>query len=183
MRSWRLPALLLGTALIVVGLLALRQSAASQPRILRPPVQIISPDALATPSAPPAVAIDGMRVRVPALAIDLPVVPGNGVNAPLYTAALDTRLAVPGQGKRSLIYAHPLPGMFRSLSRAAVGQRIEIDRRGSPPLYYVIREYYPSWSATDLSWLDPLGREQLILETGTTYDTNDPRIIAVAEPA
>ena len=73
--------------------------------------------------------------------------------------------------------------MFGSLSRAAVGQKIEIDRRGAPPLRYVIREYHPSWSATDLSWLDPLDREQLILETGTTYNTNDPRIIAVGEPA
>jgi sortase (surface protein transpeptidase) len=173
---------LLGIFLVIVGLLALRQSAAFQPRALRAPVQIISPDALATPSAPPAVSTDGMRVRVPALAIDLPVVPGSGVNAPLYKAALDVRLAVPGQGKRSLIYSHPLPGMFGPLSRAAVGERILIDRRGASPLTYVIREYYPSWSATDLSWLDPLGREQLILETGTTYNTNDPRIIAVGEP-
>ena len=112
-----------------------------------------------------------------------PVKPGDGVNAPLYKAALDLRLAVPGQGKRSLIYAHPRPSMFGSLSRAAVGETIEIDRPGAPPLRYVIREYYPRWPATDLSWLDPLGREQLILETGTTYNINDPRIIAVGEPA
>jgi LPXTG-site transpeptidase (sortase) family protein len=123
-----------------------------------------------------------MRIKIPALAIDLPVVPGNGTDAPLLKAALDLRLAVPGQGKRSLIYAHPRPGMFETLSRAAVGQKIEIDRSGAPPLRYVIRQYYPRWPASDVSWLDPLGKEQLILETGTSYNTNDPRIIAVCEP-
>jgi sortase (surface protein transpeptidase) len=63
-----------------------------------------------------------MRNKVPALAIVLPLVPGNGVNALLYKAALDPRLAVPGQGKRSLIYAHPGSGMFAALSRAAGGR-------------------------------------------------------------
>jgi hypothetical protein len=64
-----------------------------------------------------------------------------------------------------------------------VGQKIEIDRRGASPLHYVIREYYTRWPAGNVSWLHPLAREQLILETGTTYNPNDPRIIAVAEPA
>src|ERR1700682_1580768 len=144
--SWRLPVVLLGTALVVVGVLALRESGGS--RGLRAPIQIISPDAIVTPRTTPGVWIDGMRIKVPALAIDLPVVPGDGVNAPLYKAALDRRLAVPGEHKRALIYAHPRPGMFESLSRAAVGQKIEIARRGAPPLRYVIREYYTNWSAT-----------------------------------
>jgi hypothetical protein len=47
----------------------------------------------------------------------------------------------------------------------------------------VIREFYPRWRSTDLKWLQPAQGEELILETCTTYNDNDPRIIAVAEPA
>jgi sortase (surface protein transpeptidase) len=120
---------------------------------------------------------------MPELAIDLEIVPGDGQTAPLYKAALEPGMAPPGTGKRSMVYAHARNGMFGPLLlRGKVGQAIEIDRAGATPLHYVIREYYPRWSSTDTRWLDPAAHEELILETCTSYNPNDPRIIAVAEP-
>ena len=162
-----------------------------QPQAHRPlpsPSAIVSdaPFASATPSPGPASPAprshDGMRVRVPALGIDLGIVEGDGWNAPYNLAARYPSLAWPGDGGRSMIYAHAQPGMFEALFKAAVGQKVEISRPGAPVLRYTIVEYYPRWPSSDPKWLQPLSQEELILETCTTYNPNDPRIIAVAHP-
>lgn len=184
-RRWPILAIALGLILAAVAAFALRQPSTAPPTAVLPsPAPIISP--LPSPSATPASATnppDGMRIKLPELQVDLPVVAGNGVDAPLYKAVLYPKLQLPGSGNRSLIYAHARTGMFGPLFHAKVGQHIEIDSPGAQPLRYVITEYYPHWSSTDLRWLAPLKQEQLVLVTCTTYNLNDPRIIVVAQPA
>lgn len=181
-RRWALLAVVVGLALGATGgFLMLGQSPRVSPASLAPPKALISDGGFPSPvSGGPA---DGTRIKVPELGIDLPVVPGDGVNAPLYKAATYPGLKLPGQGGRSMVYAHARTGMFGPLFQAHTGQAVEIDRPDGKVLKYVIREYYPSWSSLDLRWLRPADHEELVLVTCTTYNINDPRVIAVAEPA
>jgi LPXTG-site transpeptidase (sortase) family protein len=178
----------ISAAAIALGIVALAASVGVSRLQAHPaggppaPAPIISggsfPGSLAAPTPAPV----GMRVKVPDLGIDLPVVEGDGTNVALYEAALYPTLKVPGGGGRSLIYAHARAGMFGPLFHAKVGQRIEV-ARGGRPLRYVITQYYPRWPSTDLRLLAPADHEELILLTCTTYNLNDPRIVVIAEPA
>lgn len=124
----------------------------------------------------------GLRIQLPQLGINLPIVEGDGYNAPLYEAAHYPGSAWPGDPARSIIYAHARTGMFGPLFSAKVGDQVVIDRPGGAPLDYVIKQYYPSWPITNTSILQPLNQDELVLITCTTYNYNDPRIVAVAMP-
>jgi hypothetical protein len=165
------------------------------PVLPAPRVAQASPSAAASPSpvavlpTPPtarfrfADRFAGARVRIDELGIDLPVVRGDGVNVPLYMAAIFPALAPPGDGGRSMIYAHARDGMFGNLLlRGAVGQHVEVTLGNGTVLRYVIRQYYKRWPISDTRWLQPLQRDELILETCTSFNSTDPRVIAVAEP-
>jgi LPXTG-site transpeptidase (sortase) family protein len=184
-KTW--PAILLLGGLLVMAIgafLLLQRHSAPAPEgriVTASPVPLISdfPSAAPAPSATP---VDGERIQVPALHIDLPVVAGDGYNAPLYKAATYPTLKLPGQGGRSFIYAHARAGMFDPLFNAQVGEEVDILRPDAPTLKYRITEYYRRWPISDLRWLQPADHEELILSTCTTYNYNDPRIVAVAEP-
>ena len=124
-----------------------------------------------------------MRIQVPELGIDLPVVAGDGTHAPLYKAVLDPFLALPGTGARSMVYAHAQNGMFGPLFHTRIGEHVVIRRRDAPALNYVIARYYPRWPINDLSVLRPLPQEQLVLVTCTTWNLSDPRQVVIANPA
>ncbi len=183
--------LLLGSgALLVPVALQMSSSQPSSPVHATGPVEPIIDatafqpvGAAATPApASPASSHEGLRVRLPELGVDLPIVDGDGYNAPLYKAAAYPGLAWPGEGARSVVYAHALTGMFGPLFNAKVGQRVEITRPGRQPLRYRITEYYAHWPISDLRWLRARDGEQLVLITCTTYNYNEPRIVVVAEP-
>ncbi|MGI8608417.1 MAG: sortase domain-containing protein [Candidatus Dormibacteria bacterium] len=129
------------------------------------------------------------RVKIPQLGIDLPLIRGDGTNVPLYKAAIHPALSPPGDGVRSMVYAHAQNGMFGPLLAAAqagtggVGDTVEVDRSDGRVLHYVIRQFFPRWPIHDTRWLQPVQHEELILVTCTTYNLNDPRVVAVAEPA
>jgi LPXTG-site transpeptidase (sortase) family protein len=174
---------LLAVALILLGLIVataglylwLHRNPTKTPP---PAVNILGPAPF--PTAPAASL--GMRVKVPQLGIDLPVVEGDGWTVPLNAAAHYPGMKQPGEGDRSLLYAHAQTGMFGPLlTRGATGQRVEVDRPGKPALNYVIVEY-KRVSAGDDQWLKGVGHEEVVLLTCTTYNPNDPRVIAVAEP-
>ena len=137
-------------------------------------------------AAPVAVAAaaptDGLRVRVPALGIDLKIVEGNGWEPPLDLAAHYPGMKWPGQGGRSFLYAHARPGMFGPLFQASVGQKVEVVQPGGKVLNYTIRRYYPAWPVNNTSILLPADHEELVLYTCTSWTYNDPKIVAVAEP-
>jgi LPXTG-site transpeptidase (sortase) family protein len=147
------------------------------------PQAIISPDAYRPlPTATGATTREGLRIQLPQLSIDLPIVDGDGFNAPLNKAAHYPGLSWPGQGGRSVIYAHARPGMFGPLFNAKVGESVQITSDSGDSRRYTIREYYAHWPISDLRWLQKSDHEQLVLVTCTTYNYNDPRIVVVAEP-
>lgn len=125
---------------------------------------------------------EGLRIRLVELDVDLPIVEGDGYNAPLYQAAHYPGLGWPGEGARSVIYAHARPGMFGPLAQGKVGQHVEISAPGKRPMRYTLTQFTGRWPITDTSVLKPLPQEQLVLVTCTTYNYNDPRIVAIAEP-
>ena len=146
-------------------------------------VEHLPAPATATPP-PNANGVPATRIRLPELGIDLEVVPGDGVNAPLYRAAeYPQPMKLPGQGGRSMIYAHARTGMFGPLFNGKVGQHVDVTLADGKELHYTIHEYYAHWPVDDLRWFQQSDHEQLVLVTCTTYNPNDPRIVAVAEPS
>lgn len=138
------------------------------------------------PREPPG-AIDGWRISLPQLNIDLPLIQGDGLNVPYYKAAHYPTTAWPGDGGRSFIYAHAQYGppiMFGPLlAQGRTGLDVYVTRPQQPRLHYVIQQYYAAWPISDLRWLQPTDHEELILMTCTSWNAADPRVIAVAEPA
>jgi len=183
-RFWPVPTMAVGFGVLVVsvvGLFARPQALVAAP--LPDPTPIISPAASeASPAPGLGIGHSGLRIAMPELGINLPIVEGDGINAPLYQAAHYPGLGWPGEGARSVIYAHARDGMFGPLFHAAVGQRLEIHRADGSALKYVTAQYYPRWPINDLRWLKPASSEEIVLVTCTTYNLNDPRIIVVAEP-
>ncbi|MDQ6691180.1 MAG: sortase [Candidatus Dormibacteraeota bacterium] len=126
--------------------------------------------------------VDGLRIQVPALGIDLKIVEGDGWEPPVNLAAHYPGMKWPGQGGRSFIYAHARPGMFGPLFQAAVGQKVVVAQPDGRRINYTIREYYPAWPVANTSILQPLNHEELVLYTCTSWTYNDPKIVAIAEP-
>jgi LPXTG-site transpeptidase (sortase) family protein len=133
------------------------------------------------PSPGPAL---GFRVKMPELGIDLPVVEGDGWTVGLYKAAHYPGMKLPGDGGRSMLYAHAQAGMFGPLLHPGgkVGQHVEVDRPGHPALHYVIMQFFANWPPSDIRYLQPADHEELVLLTCTSFDPNGPRVLAVAEP-
>ena len=192
---WRNAAGVTGVMVLLLGLGGFI-AARSRPPVAHARVALASPSPTSvTPSpidvpsfAPFQVPTDDSkaRVKIPDLGIDLPLIRGDGTNVPLYKAAIHPALSPPGDGVRSMVYAHAQNGMFGPLlnnGAGAIGDSVEVDRADGKVLHYVIKKYYARWPINDTSWLQPVQREQLILVTCTTYNLSDPRVIAVAEPA
>ena len=169
-------ALLVGVLLVLVGDLWIRWHQA-------PPQG--GPVVAGNYPSPGSSNFTGYRVKVTEIGIDLPIVEGDGWTVPYFRAAHYPGTAVPGQGGRSMLYAHAQAGMFGPLlhDTAAVGQHVVVERPGMPALRYVITSYYPAWPPGDLKFTRPTDHEELVLLTCTSYNPNDPRIIAVAVPA
>ena len=149
------------------------------PRVaLRPPAPLISPQF----PTPGTASLAGYRVVSADLKIDLPLVDGDGWSVPFYTAALYPGMKPPGDGDRSMLYAHARQGMFATLANAHVGEKVDVVRPHRATVHYVIKQVFLKWSPSDLTYTLPLGHDELVLLTCTSYQANDPRILAVAEP-
>jgi LPXTG-site transpeptidase (sortase) family protein len=182
-RRRALVAAVAGTLLVLAAGTYVRARPAGHPMAtVATPATIISTLPTTAPAPAPApVSHDGMRIVLPELGIDLPVVEGDGYNAPLYKAVHYPGTSWPGDGGRTVMYAHARVGMFGPLFGARVGQRIRVTRPDGVVWTYAITEYYPRWPVGDLRWLRAGDHEQIVLITCTTYAYNDPRIIAVGE--
>src|ERR1700682_6090549 len=97
---------MVGAAMIVAAIILLRTPAAAPTAHPLPaPSPIISVLPSPSPTGPTAqVPPDGMRVKMPELGLDLPVVAGDGVNAPLYKAVLYPWLFLSGAGGRGGVF-------------------------------------------------------------------------------
>jgi sortase (surface protein transpeptidase) len=139
------------------------------------------------------VTIDGSRIAVPRLGIDLPLelgeiardVPRDGYAGatPENVAFIFPSSRMPGEGGNTYIYAHARVGMFLALWGAKLGDEIVIYRAdGGDHRSYRVALIAPRVSPTDAHWLDASGDERVTLQTSTGPNPGDPRFIVVAYP-
>lgn len=122
------------------------------------------------------------RIRIPRLKIDLPIVEGDGVDAPLDSAAHYPGTAWPGGGSNIYIYAHARTGLFLSLWDVRQGDEVLLDTVDGRTVTYVVDEIRPKtpWDAVEL--LEPTDEERLTLQTSTSYTATAPRFVVIALP-
>jgi hypothetical protein len=188
----------LGIVAVAIGLSA--ASAPAQP----PPGDLVASlgptpaqapeEATPRPTEAPR-SVDGMRIRVARLDIDLPLHEGDPArDVPSATSPGATPedaafhypgTAVPGARGNAYIYAHARVGMFLPLWQARLGDRVEIVLPDGGLLAYTVVEIRPRVPSADVSWLAPTDDERLTLQTSTGPTPAYPRFIVVArrEPA
>lgn len=150
-------------------------------------------DVLARPVAPlvPAAAratlVDGTRLRIPRLGIDLPLRLGDeardvGAQAtPNGAAFLLPSGAVPGATPgNAYIYAHARAGLFLRLWDAQLGDKVDVVGPSGDVLHYVVIEIHPRVAPSDLRFVGRTADERLTLQTSTGPNASDPRFVVVA---
>jgi LPXTG-site transpeptidase (sortase) family protein len=143
---------------------------------------IPTPGALVTPSPRP-VGIVARRIRIPRLEIDLRIIEGDGVDAPMGKAAHYPGTGWPDSGSNVYIYAHAQTGMFLTLWDAKVGDEIFLDLADDTTRRFVVTDVRPRVKWNAMEYLDPTPTEQLTLQTSTSYTATAPRFIVIAVPA
>jgi LPXTG-site transpeptidase (sortase) family protein len=148
------------------------------------------PSATTTPTATPTPAIPaGYRIKIPRLAIDLPLAEGDverdavRQETPENFAFHLPGTALPGDPDNSYFYAHARRGMFLNLWSAREGDQVVITTPDGRELRYVVSEVHPAVPPTDVSWGARTGTERLTLQTSTGPNPGDPRFVVVALPA
>lgn len=159
---------------------ALLPSAQATPTGTLPAVSTATP--AVTPSPQPW-GIVARRIRIPRLGIDLRIVEGDGVDAPMNKAAHYPGTGWPGGGTNIYLYAHAQTGMFLTLWDAKVGDEIFLDLGDGTSRPYVVTQVKPKVPWNALQYLDPTPLEQLTLQTSTSYTPTAPRFVVIAEPA
>ena len=142
-----------------------------------------------TPAASPPPTVNGEpgipadRIRIDRLGINLAIVEGDGIDAPLGKVAHFPSTAWPGGGTNIYIYGHARTGMFLRLWDARVGDTIALDLVDGTTRTYVVTKVLPSVPWDAVQYLDPTPTEQLTLQTCTSYYPTSPRFIVIAVPA
>lgn len=144
-----------------------------------PPIPTATP--LVTPTPAPQ-GIVATRIRIPRLGIDLRIIEGDGVDAPLKKAAHYPGTGWPDQGTNIYLYAHAQTGMFLSLWDAKLGDEVFLDLKDESTRRYVVTEVLPEVAWNALEYLEPTPTERLTLQTSTSYTATAPRFIVIAMP-
>lgn len=146
-----------------------------------------TPDGSAAPTTPPtpvaAGPVKAKRIRIERLEIDLPIIEGDGIDAPINKAAHFPSTGWPGGGTNIYIYGHARDGMLITLWKARKGDEVVLDLVDGTSRTYVVTQVLPRvpWDAVE--YLDPTPEEQLTLQTSTSYYPTAPRFIVIAVPA
>ena len=133
----------------------------------------------ASPLTHPVVAT---RIVIARLGISLPIVEGDGVDAPLYKVAHYPGTAWPGGGSNIYLYGHARDGMFLSLWNAKLGDQVVLDLANGSQRTYVVSKIMPKVAWDDMALLAPTPHEQLTLQTCTSYEQTAPRFVVIAVP-
>ena len=142
-----------------------------------------------SPAAPRPSTVDGEsgiqanRIIIARLGIDLAIVEGDGIDAPLGKVAHFPSTAWPGGGTNIYIYGHARTGMFIRLWDARVGDTVTLDLVDGTTRAYVVTKVLPSVPWDAVQYLEPTPTEQLTLQTCTSYYPTSPRFIVIAVPA
>lgn len=134
------------------------------------------------PSPTAGQGIRARRIQIDRLGIDLKIVEGDGIDAPLGKAAHYPGTGWPGGGTNIYIYAHARTGMFLSLWDVNVGDQVVLTLVDGSQRTYVVAKVLPKVAWDAVTYLDPTPTEQLTLQTSTSYYATAPRFIAIAYP-
>ena len=148
------------------------------------PVVVGSPPASQAPptasSSPHPIVAN--RIVISRLGIDMKIVEGDGVDAPIGKVAHYPGTAWPGGGSNIYLYAHAQDGMFITLWNAYIGDQIVLTLVDGSQRRYVVSEIRPKVVWNDMSVLAPTPTEQLTLQTCTSYQDTAPRFVVIAVP-
>jgi LPXTG-site transpeptidase (sortase) family protein len=138
----------------------------------------------AAPSSTPAAetGIRANRIRIARLDIDLAIIEGDGLDAPIGKAAHYPGSAWPGGGSNVYVYGHARAGMFITLWQVHVGDTIELDLVDGTSRRFVVTEVLPKVPFDAVEYLQPTKSEQLTLQTSTSYYPTAPRFVVIAVP-
>ena len=145
-----------------------------------PPVVSDSPSPEPSPSQ--GQEIRAQRIQIERLGIDLKIVEGDGIDAPMGKAAHYPGTGWPGGGTNIYIYGHARTGMFLSLWDAIVGDQVVLTLVDGTQRTYVVAKVVPKAAWNAVQYLDPTPTEQLTLQTSTSYHPTSPRFIVIAYP-
>ena len=137
----------------------------------------------ASPTASSAVGVKATRIRIERLDINLRIIEGDGIDAPIGKVAHYPGTAWPGGGSNIYIYGHAREGMFLTLWEARVGDVVELDLVDGTKRAYVVDQVLPKVPWDAVKYLRPTETEQLTLQTSTSYHPTSPRFIVIAHPA
>ena len=139
------------------------------------------PSAGATPAA--GEAIRANRIRIARLGVDLAIIEGDGIDAPIGKAAHYPGSAWPGEGSNIYIYGHAREGMLITLWQARAGDTIALDLVDGTSRTYVVTKVLPKVHWDAVKYLEPTKTEQLTVQTSTSYEPTAPRFVVIAVPA
>ena len=135
-----------------------------------------------SPSPSANTGIVATRIRIERLGIDLRIVEGDGVDAPLNKAAHYPGTGWPGGGTNIYIYGHAQTGMFLTLWDAEVGDEVDLDLTDGTTRGYTVTLVKPKVPWNALEYVAPTPSEQLTLQTSTSNTSTAPRFVVIAEP-
>ncbi len=147
------------------------------------PTDTSPPSASPSPSPAAPQGIRANRIRIARLGIDLAIIEGDGVDAPIGKVAHYPGSAWPGDGSNVYIYGHARVGMFLPLWQVRVGDTVELDLVDGTSRTYVVTKVLPKVPFDAVTYLEPTPTEQLTLQTSTSYYPTAPRFVAIAVPA
>ena len=127
--------------------------------------------------------IQANRIRIDRLGIDLAVIQGDGIDAPIGKAAHFPSSAWPGGGSNIYIYGHARVGMFIRLWDARLGDIVQLGLVDGTTRNYVVTKILPMVPWDAVGYLDPTPTERLTLQTSTSYYPTAPRFVVLAIPA
>jgi len=146
-----------------------------------PPVATES--AAASPNPSGSLGIRAARIRIDRLGIDLKIVEGDGIDAPLDKAAHFPGSGWPGGGTNIYIYAHAREGMFLSLWDVKQGDTVILTLVDGTERTYAVDKVLPRVPWDAIEYLAPTPTEQLTLQTSTSYYPTAPRFVVRAYPS
>jgi LPXTG-site transpeptidase (sortase) family protein len=128
------------------------------------------------------VGIVAKQIHIDRLQINLPIVEGDGIDAPMNKAAHYPDTGWPGGGINIYIYGHAQANMFLTLWDARVGDQVVLDLADGTTGTYVVTTVMPSVPWDAMQYVEPTAPERLTLQTSTSYGPTKPRFIVIAEP-
>jgi len=134
------------------------------------------------PSSPRPTGVVAVRIEIPRLGINLPIIEGDGAEAPIGLAAHFPGTAWPDAGSNTYLYGHAQEGMFLALWEVRTADEILLTLANRQQRCFTVAEIIPEapWDAVSL--LMPTDHERLTLQTSTSYTPTAPRFIVIALP-